>query len=131
MVKLFVIWRLLSLRRQHPEVFQDGDYVPLEAAGTRADHLVGFTRTDAASTRTLLVCVPRLLARIASSSAPYAAGDEVWADTFLAVPEGLAETAWRNVFTGETLEPAATYEDRQIPAASVLRTFPTAVFEPA
>jgi maltooligosyltrehalose synthase len=64
-------------------------------------------------------------------SAPYAAGDEVWADTFLAVPEDLAETAWRNVFTGDTLEPAVTYDDRQIPAASVLRTFPVAVFEPA
>jgi (1->4)-alpha-D-glucan 1-alpha-D-glucosylmutase len=129
MVKLFVVWRLLSLRRQHPEVFQEGDYVPLEAVGMRADNLLAFARTGA--TRTLLVCVPRLLARIASPSAPYAAGDDVWADTFLAVSEDLAETAWRNVFTGETLEPAATYEDRQIPAALVLRTFPAGVFEPA
>jgi (1->4)-alpha-D-glucan 1-alpha-D-glucosylmutase len=129
MVKLFVVWRLLSLRHDHPEVFQEGDYVPLEAVGTRADHLLAFVRTDARSP--LLVCVPRLLARVASPSAPYAAGDDVWTDTFLAVPENLAEMDWRNVFTGETLEPAAIYEDRQFPAASVLQTFPVAVFERA
>jgi (1->4)-alpha-D-glucan 1-alpha-D-glucosylmutase len=129
MVKLFVVWRLLSLRRSRPKVFQKGNYVPIEAAGTRADHLLSFVRTDAEST--LLVCVPRLLMRLISPSAPFATGDDVWADTFLAVPEELAETSWRNVFTGDSLEAAATYEDRQIPAAALLRMFPVAVFEPA
>jgi (1->4)-alpha-D-glucan 1-alpha-D-glucosylmutase len=129
MVKLFVVWRLLSLRRSHPDVFQEGDYLPLEALGTRANHLFSFVRSGAG--RTLLVCVPRLLARLTLPSVPFATGDDVWADTFVALPEELAETSWRNVFTGEALQPAATYDDRQIPAASLLRTFPVAVFEPA
>jgi (1->4)-alpha-D-glucan 1-alpha-D-glucosylmutase len=129
MVKLFVVWRLLSLRRSRPKTFQEGDYVPIEAVGTRADHLLSFVRTDAEST--LLVCVPRLLARLVSPSAPFATGEGVWADTFLALPEELAGVSWRNVFTGEPLEAAATYADRQIPASSVLQTFPVAVFEPA
>jgi (1->4)-alpha-D-glucan 1-alpha-D-glucosylmutase len=98
MVKLFVVWRLLSLRRSHPDVFQEGDYLPLEALGTRANHLFSFVRSGAG--RTLLVCVPRLLARLTLPLAPFATGDDVWADTFVALPEELAETSWRNVFTG-------------------------------
>lgn len=128
MVKLFIVWRLLSLRRSHPEVFQQGDYLPIEAGGTHASHLVAFARSEGG--RALLVCVPRLLAQIATSSAPYVAGEEVWGDTFVTFPEELAAQSWRNVFTNESLK-AATDDGRQVPAASLLGTFPVAVFEPA
>lgn len=128
MVKLFIVWRLLSLRRSHPGVFQQGDYLPIETGGQHAGHLLAFARTGGG--QALLVCVPRLLARLATPSAPYATGDAVWGDTFLALPEELAARSWRNVFTGESLEAAATDDGRQVPAGSVLRTFPVAVFEP-
>lgn len=128
MVKLFVVWRLLSLRRGCPQTFLEGDYIPLESVGTRANHVLSFARTG--GDRTLMVCVPRLLARLASPSAPYATGETVWADTYLAVPEELSKKAWRNVFTDEHVEAAASHEDRQIPIGSLLGAFPVAVFEP-
>jgi (1->4)-alpha-D-glucan 1-alpha-D-glucosylmutase len=37
--KLFVIGKLLACRRSHPELFMEGDYLPLEAEGSRGHHL--------------------------------------------------------------------------------------------
>ena len=43
-IKLFVIWKALQCRRAHAQVFADGEYVPLEPAGSRADNLFAFAR---------------------------------------------------------------------------------------
>lgn len=128
MVKLYIVWRLLSLRRSRDEVFQRGEYLPIEAAGTRANHLVSFARTEADAA--LLVCVPRLLARLATSSAPYATGESVWADTVLTLPEELAGRRWRNVLTGQPVEATGGEDGRQLSVALLLSTFPVAVLEP-
>jgi (1->4)-alpha-D-glucan 1-alpha-D-glucosylmutase len=56
-VKAFVTWRLLHLRRERPETFLDGSYVPLDTTGTRAEHLVAFVRDD------VIVVTPRLVRR--------------------------------------------------------------------
>jgi (1->4)-alpha-D-glucan 1-alpha-D-glucosylmutase len=85
MPKLFVAHTTLTLRKQHPEWFgAEAAYMPIEAEGSKRDHLVGYTRDGH-----LAVFVPRwpLLLR----------GN--WASTSVELPPG----AWTNVFTGETL----------------------------
>ncbi|MGO8752009.1 MAG: malto-oligosyltrehalose synthase [Thermoguttaceae bacterium] len=42
--KLFVTWRTLQLRRENPDLFQHGDYVPLDVEGPRARHVCAFAR---------------------------------------------------------------------------------------
>ncbi len=37
--KLFLTWRALDFRRRHPDLFQDGQYVPLQVRGDRARHV--------------------------------------------------------------------------------------------
>ena len=44
--KLLVTHRLLETRRAHSEVFSDGTYTPLSAAGSRASHVVAFLRSN-------------------------------------------------------------------------------------
>lgn len=144
MVKLFVVWRLLTLRGRRSALFHEGGYLAVEASGAQAEHLVCFARTQ--KDTSLLVCVPRLVARLATETPPYAAGDAVWRDTVLTLPDDLARRTWRNVFTGELVDPAAAAEGaaasaaaaegkadqgQRIPAASLLSTFPVAVLEPA
>lgn len=57
-VKLALITRLLSLRRQFPDLFARGDYVPVE---TDNDRVLAFTRF--LENTKLFVAVPRLCAR--------------------------------------------------------------------
>jgi (1->4)-alpha-D-glucan 1-alpha-D-glucosylmutase len=80
--KLFVTHRLLWLRQQHPEWFDErGDYSPLWSSGSKSAHVIAYQRGG------LVVVVPRLVAGL----------DGEWSDTTLGLPEG----SWRNVFTEE------------------------------
>ena len=43
--KLYVTWRGLRCRREHPGLFTTGDYLPVEATGTRHEHVFSFVRS--------------------------------------------------------------------------------------
>ena len=43
-VKQYAIQKTLSCRRDQPHVFQNGEYIPLEAGGKHADNAIAFAR---------------------------------------------------------------------------------------
>jgi (1->4)-alpha-D-glucan 1-alpha-D-glucosylmutase len=102
-VKMYVIHRGLGLRRRHPALFLDGGYEPLETRGPLAAHVCAFARVqgdDAA-----LTVAPRLYARRPPDEPPF--GPAYWPDdTHVVVPPELGGR-FRNVFTGELVEPRA------------------------
>jgi (1->4)-alpha-D-glucan 1-alpha-D-glucosylmutase len=120
--KLLVVHRALQLRRARPEVFAppaepgagsgaaaaSAAYRPLAVAGTRADHLVAFTRSER-----VVTLAPRLVLGLA--------GD--WGDTAVALPPALPGStgAWRDVLTGDAVS------EGTIPVAKVLGRFPVAL----
>jgi len=59
--KMYVIGRLLRLRRRHEGILSGG-YVPLNAEGAESDRLIGFARIDEESGRAILVIVTRFSA---------------------------------------------------------------------
>jgi len=80
--KLWMIVRVLQLRRRHPEWFDAASsYVPIVARGARAGHVLGFSRSAVAIT-----LVPRFTA--------FLQGD--WRDTLVPLPAGV----WEDQFTG-------------------------------
>lgn len=100
--KLWVIWRLLSLRRARPELFRDGSYEGLEVSGARAEHVVAFERRLAQ--QALVVIVVRLFRSLVPDDAGLALpAGELWQDTTVRMggwPEG---AAFQCVLTGETV----------------------------
>ena len=86
-----LIQRVLKLRAAEPALFDAGDYVPLEARGAQANHVVAFLRRHQG--RTLLVAALRLPAR---GPQP---GSDGWGDTVLVLPESVAQ--WRDVLSAE------------------------------
>jgi (1->4)-alpha-D-glucan 1-alpha-D-glucosylmutase len=88
-IKMFIIQRLLALRREEPAVFASGSYTGLHAHGSFADHVISFERRhkDAA----ILVIAPRHTAKLGF---PPVGG--AWTNTGLALP---GEARWRDVFT--------------------------------
>ena len=120
-VKLFTTFRALHCRRNAPGLFSTGEYLPLMAEGAHADHVFAFCRRHEASVA--LVVVPRLLVKLLSNASPAPVGKELWSDTRLLLPEGLALPALRNVFTGERIEAGASLE-----LGALLAHFPIALF---
>jgi len=84
--KLWLIHHALALRQRRPPLFgRHAGYKPLRAHGTRAAHVIAFSRGDGA-----IAIAPRL---------PLTLGGD-WADTAIALPRG----RWHNEFTGDTID---------------------------
>ena len=119
-IKLYTIWRTLALRSDWPEVFRDGDYLPLNVIGEKATYVCAYARSCGG--RVLITVVPRLCARLLDNQTILTVGAEVWADTALELPAELADLPWFNVFSGE--RHAA---DGRLSLAAVLGVFPLAL----
>jgi (1->4)-alpha-D-glucan 1-alpha-D-glucosylmutase len=88
------------MRCRLPDLFRQGEYLPLTAVGERAKHVVAFSRRW--DGRTLIAVVPRLVSPLLDRSADLS-GDRVWEDTFIEVPFS-AEARYQDIFTGERVE---------------------------
>ncbi|OAT86321.1 malto-oligosyltrehalose synthase [Desulfotomaculum copahuensis] len=141
-VKLFLTYRALQFRRNHPELFAGGEYIPLEASGPGTGHVCAFARRSDGNW--VLVAVPRLLALFRAGCRGPAAqggppgelpprilplGKETWGDSTLLLPEG-TPGLWRNVLTGETVAAGAAPGGRVLPLAEVWQSFPAALLAP-
>ena len=109
--KLFVLRRLLQLRRELPAVFAAGDYLPLTADGDdNAEHLLAFARQH--ERKTLVVAVPRLIWRLyRGGNAPQ------WGAAALPLPH---DGRWRDTLTGRR------YEGARLRAVDLFAGFPVA-----
>ena len=89
-IKLYLTHQALRSRRQHPGLFTDGAYKPLEAEGLRKDHAFAFARQK--ERQWAVVIVPRLTARLApkAEQLPFGAA---WEGTTLRLPETVRELA--------------------------------------
>jgi (1->4)-alpha-D-glucan 1-alpha-D-glucosylmutase len=114
--KLHVTWRALDLRRRRPELFAHGDYRPLKAAGSHADHVVAFARAAAADLA--VVVAPRLWWRLEAGRSGLSA-HELWGDTVLELPPAWTGRALENLLTGERVE--------RFDLAHLLASFPVAL----
>ena len=111
----------LGLRAEMAQTFAKAAYVPLTATGPRADHVVAFARRDEAG-RAVIVVAPRLTLTLLAGSGDLATATTGWQGTTLALPDGLASRAWRNIFTDETLETRG-----EIDLGTVLKDMPVAI----
>jgi (1->4)-alpha-D-glucan 1-alpha-D-glucosylmutase len=121
-IKLFVLWRLLQLRKTRPDSFADGAYRHLMVGGRRADRVIAYSRDHVA------VVVPRLvypLLRVRDDGTP-ALG---FANETVALPAKWPRR-FVNVFTGAPVEASAKSSRPRFEVAELLRNFPVAVLVP-
>jgi len=96
-LKLWVLWRLLGLRRAHPLLFERGDYRPLDVRGERADHVVAYARTFEG--QTLVTIAGRMFVGLGGKVGHPPVG-EAWGDTTVAFDTQATEEPFVNVLTG-------------------------------
>lgn len=98
-IKMFVLMRLLHLRRAHPQLFLEGDYLPLECVGSHSGHVFAFMRRH--QRKRLIVITTRGLLSAFKGRRPKSGKDWDWQGHVLQL--GKSQTgAWRDVFTGDT-----------------------------
>ena len=122
-LKLYVTWKTLCFRKVWPDVFQEGEYLPLKVQGEKADHVVAFIRK--LESENVLVAAPRLAASLLGDSDVPPIGPEIWEDTEILLPSSISRVECRNAFTGERVE-FAEFRAR-IAVSELFRHFPVAL----
>jgi (1->4)-alpha-D-glucan 1-alpha-D-glucosylmutase len=98
-VKMYLVWKMLHLRAGFRDLFERGDYVPLEVRGPLSGHLHAFARVF--GERAAVIAAPRLLSNlIAPEQMPF---DEVWGETEIILPTPELPV-WYDCFTEARLD---------------------------
>ncbi|MCC7341662.1 MAG: malto-oligosyltrehalose synthase, partial [Bryobacterales bacterium] len=120
-IKLFTTAKTLELRRARADLFAQGEYIRLHAHGPRAGNVFAFARRW--NGEWCIVAAPLHLRGILPEKESLVSGS-VWEGTTIPLPEG-APTAWKNQFTGEFLNLAASSAGSgNLPVSQILGAFP-------
>jgi (1->4)-alpha-D-glucan 1-alpha-D-glucosylmutase len=115
-IKMFLTQRVLQFRREHVDLFQRGEYLPLGTSGTFAECCVSFARR--LGNQWFVVIAPRLASRIG-----FPPVSERWKDTAIEFPEMLSLEHAHDLFTCRELH----HEGRRISVADAMPILPFTV----
>ncbi len=138
-LKLFVTWRLLTLRSRLAELFLRGDYVPLAVSGAATDHVIAFGWRARHATESgdgeltqqcpgIVVVVPRFWTKLVAAAelddraAATTRPEQLWGDTHVEVP-GIAGHSLTHALTDER----HAFDTDTVPLARLLARFPVAI----
>jgi (1->4)-alpha-D-glucan 1-alpha-D-glucosylmutase len=124
-IKLFLTAAGLRLRHTEPALFLEGAYTPLEAEVTVPAGVVACARSLGESV--LITIVPRLTVPLCSADHAFPVGADCWKTSRILVPPSLAGRRYRNVLTGECIDPARTASQAWIFAGDAFRVLPVAL----
>jgi (1->4)-alpha-D-glucan 1-alpha-D-glucosylmutase len=116
-IKLFLTHQALKARTKYLDVFQKGEYQPLEVSGKYQDKIIAFARRFSDSTA--IAIAPRFLTSLIQP------GDlplgEIWQDTYINLPPETA-SQWQ-----DTIADRGIQADGKLQIAAVLKDFPVAL----
>ncbi|MGH9769145.1 MAG: malto-oligosyltrehalose synthase [Blastocatellia bacterium] len=124
-IKMFITTGALNYRKNNRDLFELGEYLPLQPAGERERHVVSFARRF--GDRTAIIIATRFAARLTAGSHP-PIGPEVWGDTAVLMNDELAG-CYRDVFTGASVCALALQDGYGLPLAEICGHLPVALLE--
>jgi (1->4)-alpha-D-glucan 1-alpha-D-glucosylmutase len=127
-IKMYVIHRVLQFRRDHPELFSTGDYVPLEAAGERERHVIAFARR--AGRESVIIAAGRFFINLGITADSFPAS-EVWSDTKLVLPADSTARRYVDLFTGREIDAHPEKSTSRLSMNDVFAQMPIAMLVPS
>ncbi|MEQ4311998.1 malto-oligosyltrehalose synthase [Pseudomonas syringae] len=115
-IKQALIARVLNLRADHPTLFSEGKYIPLEIKGSHADQVMAFAR-ETQGVRAIIV-VPRISSELLGTAQTPLINAANWGDTRIVVPFADSGTHWKGLFSD-----VVAMNDREIPLNAALERF--------
>jgi (1->4)-alpha-D-glucan 1-alpha-D-glucosylmutase len=124
-VKLVLTAAGLRLRRERPDVFLRGDYVPLAAEVSVKADVVAFARVHDGSA--VVFVAPRLCARLVSPDHPVPLGGEAWKTSRVLLPAELAGRTFRHELTGAEIRPTLAESKAWLFAGQIFEHVPVGI----
>jgi (1->4)-alpha-D-glucan 1-alpha-D-glucosylmutase len=100
-IKQALIAQVLMLRKQHPALFAEGSYTPLEVVGEQATHIMAFAR-ESEGIRAIVV-VPRLPAELMGTAQTPFINAANWGNTRIILPFADSDPNWKGLFSQATV----------------------------
>ncbi len=126
-IKLLVTAGGLRLRRDLPEVFLDGAYVPLHTEVTVPGSALGFARISPGQRDAALFVAPRLCRRLVTPDQPLPLGADCWRTSRVMLPPSLSNREFRDVVTGASIRPTRGTDTAWIFLGETFRLLPMAI----
>jgi (1->4)-alpha-D-glucan 1-alpha-D-glucosylmutase len=126
-IKLLVMAAGLRLRRDLPEVFLNGAYVPLQPEVTVPGSALSFARISPGQQDAVLFVVPRLCRRLVTPDQPLPLGAECWRTSRVMLPPSLSDREFRDVVTGASIRPTRGTDAAWIFLGEAFRSLPMAM----
>ncbi|HYX43296.1 MAG TPA: hypothetical protein VE821_16435, partial [Pyrinomonadaceae bacterium] len=127
-IKLYVTMRALKFRQAHRDLFAQGDYAPLVARGSRAEHVIAFARKQ--SEQEIIAIAARFFVGLdAKRTEQLALKPEQWDDTTLPLGAQSGAARYRDIFTGREFNAHDAANDKELRLARVLTPLPVALLE--
>jgi len=124
-IKLLLTAVGLRLRRDEPELFLSGDYLPLVTDVRVPADVVAFARVH--GDRVAIFAAPRLCAPIADATRPVPLGGESWKTSRIFLPPELAGREYRHALTGAQIRPTSNGDDSWIFAGQIFEHVPAGI----
>jgi (1->4)-alpha-D-glucan 1-alpha-D-glucosylmutase len=119
LVKQFLIYKLLNVRRKEEQLFTNGGFVSLKTAGRHADKVITFARDK--DTKLAVIAAPRITSMMVRED-EMPAGEHVWGDTHIILPEDSPQ-----VFTCAVTGKTVKADGRKLYLRDVLAVFPCGI----
>jgi (1->4)-alpha-D-glucan 1-alpha-D-glucosylmutase len=126
-IKMIVTVAGLRLRRDMPDVFLGGDYVPIPAELTVPAAAVAFARRAPERDQAVVFVAPRLFSRLVTPAQPLPIGGDCWKTSRLMLPPELADREFRDEVTGTQFRPTRSGDAAWLFIGEVLQTLPIAM----
>ena len=125
-IKMWVTMRGLEIRREYPELFRRGNYLPVDTSSPTS-HICAFARVleDKDNLQMVIVAVPRFSYTFMAGGQQPPVG-EVWEDLALNLPPG-SPMEFENIFTGERMQA----NNGRLLCREVFSSFPVCVLRAA
>ncbi len=126
-IKLIVTAAGLRLRREVPDVFLGGAYMPVPVEITVAGGAVAFARLSPGRDQAILFVAPRLFSRLITPAQPLPLGGDCWKTSRLMLPPELRDRQFRDEVTGLDIHPTRASENAWIFIGEALQILPVAI----
>ncbi len=123
-IKLHLIRKALRFRRDHADLFHEGEFLPLQSAGCHARNVVAFLRRT--PTSSALIAFPRWLAEM-GEGIDGESGKVDWCDTRILLPLQ-NPTQWKSVLSQVELKAGSREDESSLMLSDLFKNFPVALF---
>ena len=117
-IKMHLIWKALSFRRSHADLFHEAEFVPVQTAGCHAANVIAFLRKNARGS--VLAAIPRWLSQIRRNTQQFD-----WCDTRLILPAG-SPMEWTNLLATPSVAAQNREGETWVSANDLFRDLPVA-----